>query len=253
MSLTFRLRLASGGTHTLQISSDASLAELFAAAADASGQPADGLKLSYGFPPTPLEPDAEALVGSKLQNMETITVAGSAGGSGAAAASGAKKPKPKPKATSSAHGGSSSGGGGGGGGVATLADVSGSGGGKKRAGGGGGGGGGKRRALQLGSEEGIGVTMVSAVSSRKGAAALHREDPAMAFFKAAAGSALAHHQEEVLANDRYQAALGGLFEMRESEEVLESPCPHPTLTLTLTLTLSDTYLTPRTVCVGTPS
>ena len=37
--------------------------------------------------------------------------------------------------------------------------------------------------------------------------------------KAAAGSALAHHQEEVLANDRFKAALGGLFEMIESDEV----------------------------------
>eukprot|EP00964_Phaeocystis_antarctica_P088468 scaffold56307_cov63-Phaeocystis_antarctica.AAC.2 len=165
--LSFRLRLASGGTQTLQISSDANLAELFAAAADASGQPADGLKLSCGFPPKPLDCDEETLVGSKLQNMETITVAGSAGGSGAAAASSAKKPKPKPKpkAASSAGGGSS--GGGGLGGVATLADVSGSGGGKKRAAPAArappsGGGGGKKRALQLGSEEGIGMSLVSA-------------------------------------------------------------------------------------------
>ena len=224
--LSFRLRLASGGTQTLQISSDASLAALFAAAADASGQPADGLKLSCGFPPKPLECDETALVGSKLQNMETITVAGSAGGSAAAAAPSAKKPKPKPKpkAASSSVGGSSGGGGGGGGGVATLADISGSGGGKKRAAPAarapsGGGGGGKRRALQLGSEEGIGMSLVSAVSSHKGATALHKEDPAMAFFKAAAGSALAHHQEEVLANDRFKAALGGLFEMIESDEV----------------------------------
>ena len=224
--LSFRLR-ASGGTQTLQISSDASLAELFSAAADASGQPADGLKLSCGFPPKPLECDEAELVGSKLQNMEVITVAGSAGGSAAAAAPSAKKPKPKPKpkaASSSVDGSSGGGGGGGGGGVATLADISGSGGGKKRAAPAarapsGGGGGGKRRALQLGSEEGIGMSLVSAVSSRKGATALHNEDPAMAFFKAAAGSALAHHQEEVLANDRFKAALGGLFEMLESDEV----------------------------------
>ena len=163
--LSFRLRLASGGTQTLQISSDASLAALFAAAADASGQPADGLKLSCGFPPKPLECDETALVSSKLQNMETITVAGSAGGSGAAAVPSAKKPKPKPKAASSAGGGSGSGGGLGG--VATLADVSGSGGGKKRAAPAarapsGGGGGGKKRALQLGSEEGIGMSLVRA-------------------------------------------------------------------------------------------
>ena len=221
--LSFRLR-ASGGTQTLQISSDASLAELFSAAADASGQPADGLKLSCGFPPKSLECDEAELVGSKLQNMEVITVAGSAGGSGAAAAPSAKKPKPKPKAASSSVGGSSGGGVGGGGGVATLADISGSGGGKKRAAPAarapsGGGGGGKRRALQLGSEEGIGMSLVSAVSSHKGATALHKEDPAMAFFKAAAGSALAHHQEEVLANDRFKAALGGLFEMLESDDV----------------------------------
>ena len=172
--LSFRLRLASGGTQTLQISSDASLAALFAAAADASGQPADGLKLSCGFPPKPLECDEAALVGSKLQNMEVITVAGSAGGSGAPAAPSAKKPKPKPKpkaASSSAGGGGS--GGGGLGGVATLADVSGSGGGKKRAApaarapsSGGGGGGGKKRALQLGSEEGIGMSLVSATLTR---------------------------------------------------------------------------------------
>merc|ERR1719483_1535416 len=63
------------------------------------------------------------------------------------------------------------------------------------------------------------MSLVSAVSSHKGATALHKEDPAMAFFKAAAGSALAHHQEEVLANDRFKAALGSLFEMLESDEV----------------------------------
>ena len=210
--LTFRLRLASGGTQTLQISAGASLTELFIAAADTSGQPLDELKLSCGFPPKALEMD-EALVGSKLQNMETITVAGSAADNGAAAP---KKPKKSAKAASVGASSSS----GGGGAVATLSDVSGSG--KKRAPAAkspSGGGGGKRRALQLGSEDGIGMSLASAVSSRKGATALHNEDPAMAFFKAAAGSALAHPQEEVLANDRFKAALGGHYEMAESDDV----------------------------------
>ena len=68
--LSFRLRLASGGTQTLQISSDASLAALFAAAADASGQPADGLKLSCGFPPKPL-----AVSDTSLQEAGLINAA----------------------------------------------------------------------------------------------------------------------------------------------------------------------------------
>merc|ERR1740139_727737 len=151
--------------------------------------------------------------------METITVAGS----GSAGAHGAAAPSSKkPKKTTKAASGGSSGGGGGLGVVATLSDVSGSGGSKKRAPAArapSGGGGGKRRALQLGSEDGIGVSLASAVSSRKGATALHNEDPAMAFFKAAAGSALAHHQEEVLANDRFKAALGGNYEMVEADDV----------------------------------
>jgi len=63
-------------------------------------------------------------------------------------------------------------------------------------------------ALQLGSEEGIGASLISAVSSR-GGAKLHAEDPAAAFFKAASQSALAHHVEEVTATERYSAALAG--------------------------------------------
>ena len=92
-------------------------------------------------------------------------------------------------------------------------------------GGGGGGGGGKRRApkaLSLGSEESIGDSMLAAASSGKGAAALHREDPALAFFKHAAGSALAHHYEEVLANHRFAAALGGTYTMEDSAGVRRS-------------------------------
>ena len=228
-TLTLRLRLPSGGTHTLQISSEASLVELFEAVAEAAGQEAEGLAMSCGFPPKGIEPEEDAKVGSAVQNMQTITVARS-GASTGQAAGGSKKFRKAPAKKSTA--GSSSGTPAGGG-VATLSDVSDGGGGgsssgKKRAapvargGGGGGGGGGKRRAagaLQLGSEEGIGESLVAAVSSKKGAKALHAEDPAMAFFKAAAGNALLHHYEEVLANDRFAAAQGGTYEMVESDEV----------------------------------
>ena len=96
----------------------------------------------------------------------------------------------------------------------TLSNLSGGGGSAARkrpaASGGGSGGGGKRKAvgaLQLGSEEGIGSSLLGAVS-KKGGGVHHREDPAQAFLKAAAQSALAHHVEEVHANERFQAALG---------------------------------------------
>ena len=146
--LTLRLRLAAGGTHTLQISRTASLAELFQAAATASGHPLDGLKLSSGFPPKALEVDEAIHVGSKLQNMETLTVAGTPAGD---TATGNKKAKKAPATSAPSNAG-----------VVTLSDVSGGSSSKKRAPaarGGGGGGSKKQRALQLGSEEGIGESL----------------------------------------------------------------------------------------------
>jgi hypothetical protein len=96
----------------------------------------------------------------------------------------------------------------------------------------GGSGGGKRRAvgaLQLGSEEGIGASLLGAVGSKKGGAALHGEDPAAAFLRAAASSALAHHVEEVHANERFQAALalasGGSTSARSVGPNIGGPCP----------------------------
>jgi tetratricopeptide (TPR) repeat protein len=55
-------------------------------------------------------------------------------------------------------------------------------------------------ALQLGSEEGIGASLVSAMSGRG-------EDAAQSFLRAATKSALEYHTEEVHANERFQAAL----------------------------------------------
>jgi len=163
-----------------------------------------------------------------LRHMETVTVSHVGGATGQAVATGKpKKKKTSPQAKASSGGSS----------IRTLSDFSDSGdtscnrkrvAGRSGGGGGGGGaggGGGKRRAvgaLQLGSEEGIGQTFLAAVSSKKGATALHREDPTMAFFKAAAGSALLHHQEEVLANERFKAALAGSYEMRDSDSARRS-------------------------------
>ena len=90
-TLTLRLRLPSGGTHTLRISSEASLVELFEAVAEAAGQEAEGLAMSSGFPPKAIEPDESAKVGSTVQNMETITVARSGASTGQAAAAAGKK------------------------------------------------------------------------------------------------------------------------------------------------------------------
>eukprot|EP00308_Calcidiscus_leptoporus_P016565 CAMPEP_0119358648 /NCGR_PEP_ID=MMETSP1334-20130426/6807_1 /TAXON_ID=127549 /ORGANISM="Calcidiscus leptoporus, Strain RCC1130" /LENGTH=394 /DNA_ID=CAMNT_0007373189 /DNA_START=83 /DNA_END=1264 /DNA_ORIENTATION=- len=199
-------------------------AEVLRQISEASQIVVDRLIVSTGFPPAPvlLEPP-ERPIGELLAHMDTIMVkdsaisvlGGQAGGPGAAGV----PPKPrKPQAkkgtqstsTTPAHSG-----------VTTLSDVGSSGGGqsgsKKRAMASADAGKpprGKRRAvgaLQLGSKEGISESLVAAVSRNKGDAA----DPALAFFKAAAGSALLHHQEEVLANERFKAALAGTFEMTQ--------------------------------------
>ena len=221
--LRLRLRLPEGGTAAVELRSDAPLDALGESVAAATGKPAAELQLSSGFPPRPIALDEEgAKVGDVLQNMETVTAAFAAKGIGqAVAAPGSKQKPPRPKKPASSG---SQGSGASPGCVVTLTDLS-SGGAssakrKSPSGGGGGGGGGKRRApkaLHLGSKDGIGEGLAAAVSSKKGANALHREDPAMAFFKAAAGSALAHHQEEVRATERYKAALAGDYEIRAAD------------------------------------
>ena len=222
-NLTLRLRLPGGATHTLSIARSSTLAELRAAIGEVAEQPSDNLQLSSGFPPQQHTADADGTaVGALLQNMETVTVA-LAGTSGQAMSESKMKKPRKAKAPAAAAPTS--------GGMMTVSDLSGGGASSPRKrpvnnpGGGGGGGGGKRRApkaLSLGSEESIGDSMLAAASSGKGAAALHREDPALAFFKHAAGSALAHHYEEVLANHRFAAALGGTYTMEDSAGVRRS-------------------------------
>ncbi len=225
-ALILRLRLPSGQA-TISIAADAPFSTLLTQVAESAGVPADVLALSSGFPPQALALEESAPISDALHHMDTITVAVTAGAPAMAPAP-AKRGGRGRGASSSARGAagraSPAAAGRGGGGVVTLADMSGGGGSAARkrpaaaSGGGasgasarGGGGGGKRRAvgaLQLGSEEGIGASLLSAVGSKKGSApALHGEDPAAAFLKAAASSALAHHVEEVHANERFQAAL----------------------------------------------
>jgi len=219
-SLVLRLRLPSGQA-TISIAADASFGALLGQVAESTGAPAEALTLSSGFPPQALALEGDSPISSVLRNMDTITVA-------VAVAAPARAPakrggRGRGAASSSARGavGRGSPTAAAGGGVVTLADVSSGSGSAARkrpaaASGGsgasskGGSGGGKRRAvgaLQLGSEEGIGASLLGAVGSKKGGAALHGEDPAAAFLRAAASSALAHHVEEVHANERFQAAL----------------------------------------------
>ena len=219
--LTLRLRLPSGQA-TIKVNTTATFAELRAHVASTASAAEETLVLSTGFPPTALLLEDEASIAGSLNNMDTLTVSHAAA-SGQAVAMGKppnkrSKKTTEPKLSLPAAGG-----------MMTVSDLAPSSGGessstsKKRpapsGGRGGGNGGGKRRAtaLHLGSEEGIGASLLSAVSSRKGAGALHKEDPASAFLKAASASALVHHQEEVLANERFQAALGGAYEIELSD------------------------------------
>lgn len=212
-TLSLRLRLPSGQA-TLQIAPEATLSELLAQIAATANLTAEGLIVSVGFPPKPLALDDDgAPISSVLQNMDTLMVAVPA--AAAAPATATKKGRGRGRgagASSANNSPAPSGGRGSGvsGGVVTLSDVSGGGSSRKRPAAAASAGG-KRRAksaLTLGSEEGIGSSLVGAVSGRKGAGAAHTEDPAQAFLKAAAQSALAHHVEEVHANERFQAALG---------------------------------------------
>ena len=212
--LTLRLRLPAGPS-TVKIEKGATFAQLRALVAETAKSPEEELTLSTGFPPTPLLLDSEALIAEMLHDMDTVVVSVSAS-TGQAVATGKLPTKRQKKAVEAKKGAAPSGGGGSSSCVRTISDLGSSSGSpappsstKKRAppssSGGGGGGGGKRRAaaLQLSSEEGIGSSLLGAVSGRKGAS--HTEDPASAFLKAASQSALVHHMEEVLANERFQA------------------------------------------------
>jgi hypothetical protein len=198
---------------SLRCPADCTFGALKALIAQAGGVAEETLRCSHGFPPSALDLEDDAPIAGTLSNMDTLIVhAENDAGQAVAPAKGKGSKPPKAKAASSSASDSAN--------VATLHGSGGSGSGasngKKRAAGGGGGG--KRRAvgaLKLGSEDGIGESLASAVSSRKGLAALGKEDPAMAFFKAAAASALVHHQEEVLANDRFKATLAGNYEVQE--------------------------------------
>ena len=232
--LTLRLRLPGGQSSTLQLSGSSSVGELRERAAALSSLPLESLQLSVGFPPAPLAhaslPESEAPLSDVVVNMDTVTVSDGAASGQASAPAGKKMPKPKKQPTGSSSGsrvhtlstdggGSSGGSGGGSGGSARKRSAA------PGSAGGGGGAGAKRRApkaLQLGSEDGIGDSLLAAVSSGKGTRALHREDPALAFFKAAAGSALVHHQEEVLANQRFKAALGMDYHMRDATDSMRA-------------------------------
>ena len=220
-TLTIRLRLPTGQS-TITIAAEAPLSTLLAQVADVACSPAEALVLSSGFPPQPLRLEGDVPVSSVLHNMDTVTVANTApvapptiaakGGRGrgrgraaGGAARGGGRSSPAP-----------------GGGVHTLSDVSGgsaASSSRKRPAAGDGGGKTARTvgAMQLGSEEGIGASLLGAVGSKKGAAALHSEDPAASFLKAASQSALAHHVEEVHANERFGATLGTSCEYIESE------------------------------------
>ena len=225
-TITLRLRLPTG-QQTISVASTDSLSSLLALISAAADAPAEGLTVKSGFPPRPLALEGDAPISSVLQSGETLDVAGvpiaaaappskKAGrgrGGGARGRGSAAAPSSSP-AVNRGGGGAAS--------VATLSDVSGGSAtsARKRPASAVGGGGGKRRAtgaLQLGSEEGIGASLLGAVSSKGGSAALHREDPAAAFLKAAASSALAHHVEEVHANERFQAALSGTVVFTESD------------------------------------
>ena len=214
MSLTIRLRLPSGPAQ-ISLAPESTLSELLAHISEKADAEAEALTVSHGFPPRPLALEADAPISGVLQPMDLLTVAVAAA---AAPAPAAKKGRGRGAAGRGANAGRSSPAVGRGaasgnssvGVVHTLSNPSGSGGGggsaRKRpaAASGGGGGGGKRgKALQLGSEEGIGASLLGAVS-RKGGGAHHKEDPAQSFLKAAAQSALAHHVEEVHANERFQ-------------------------------------------------
>ena len=232
--LTLRLRLPGGQSSTLQLSGSSSVGELRERAAALSSLPLESLQLSVGFPPAPLAhaslPESEAPLSDVVVNMDTVTVSDGAASGQASAPAGKKMPKPKKQPTGSSSGsrvhtlstdggGGSGGSGGGSGGSARKRSAA------PGSAGGGGGAGAKRRApkaLQLGSEDGIGDSLLAAVSSGKGTRALHREDPALAFFKAAAGSALVHHQEEVLANQRFKAALGMDYHMRDATDSMRA-------------------------------
>ena len=188
----------------------ATQAELLAQIAGAAGQAADVLTLSCGFPPRPLSlepPDAPVSSSAVLQDMEVITVAVAASASGSNAPSSSKKGRAgagagRGRGRSAGNAASTPRSG-----VHTLGDVSGGGGGgssRKRPAASASGGG-KRRvggALQLGSEEGIGSSLVNAIAGRA-------DDPAQAFLKAAAKSALEYHVEEVQANERFGGAQSG--------------------------------------------
>eukprot|EP00310_Coccolithus_braarudii_P013896 CAMPEP_0183344488 /NCGR_PEP_ID=MMETSP0164_2-20130417/10153_1 /TAXON_ID=221442 /ORGANISM="Coccolithus pelagicus ssp braarudi, Strain PLY182g" /LENGTH=332 /DNA_ID=CAMNT_0025515489 /DNA_START=25 /DNA_END=1020 /DNA_ORIENTATION=- len=236
MALVLRLRLPSASTVTLELTQTTTCGEAALQIADATSLTLDSLVLFAGFPPHPiaLEP-VNRPVRELLSHMETVMVkdggssvaSGQAGGSGTLGGPPKRKTQPPKKSAGSGQSGSSAASPACGG-VVTLSDVGNSGGhsggAKKRAApttsaDGSARAGGKRRtvgALQLGSKEGIGESLIAAVSRDKRSAVLHREDPALAFFKAAAGSALIHHQEEVLANDRFKAALAGSYKMAES-------------------------------------
>lgn len=214
--ICLRVRFASK-MESLRCPAECTFGALKALVAQAGGVAEDTLRCSHGFPPSALDLADDAPIAGVLHSGETLIVhADNDSGQAVAPAKGKGSKPPKAKAGSSASASP--------GGLSQVATIHGSGGssggastGKKR-GAGGGGGGGKRRAvgaLKLGSEEGIGESLASAVSSRKGLAALGKEDPAMAFFKAAAASALVHHQEEVLANDRFKATLAGHYEVEE--------------------------------------
>ena len=238
--LTLRLRLPGGQSSTLQLSGSSSVGELRERAAALSSLPLESLQLSVGFPPAPLAhaslPESEAPLSDVVVNMDTVTVSDGAASGQASAPAGKKMPKPKKQPTGSSSGSrvhtlsTDGGGGSGGSGGGGSGGSCGGGSARKRSAapgsaGGGGGAGAKRRApkaLQLGSEDGIGDSLLAAVSSGKGTRALHREDPALAFFKAAAGSALVHHQEEVLANQRFKAALGMDYHMRDAADSMRA-------------------------------
>ena len=236
MSLTLRLRLPTGPSN-ITIAPESTQDELLEQIATAAGAAdASALTVSYGFPPKPLALEQGSTIGVVLHPMEllTVQVAAPAAPTTKAKAKGGRPPsaaaagKGRGATLSSPAAAAPSG-------VHTLSNLSGSASGsasRKRpaatgggsGGGGGGGGGGKRKAtggaLRLGSEEGIGSSLLGAVS-KKGGGVHHREDPAQSFLKAAAQSALAHHVEEVHANERFQAALGishGSCEFVESDD-----------------------------------
>lgn len=218
--LTIRLRVPSG-TDTVKVLPEATFSELRALIASTTSLSERAIVLSNGFPPKILELEDDTPIGASVHDMDTIVVSLSSAASGQAVSSAKapnkrqkkgnedKKQKPtgSPRIATVASLGSSPP-------IAPAAPSS------KRsspsaaaparaAGGGGGFAAGKRRGktLHLESEESIGASLVNAVSGGKAGVPKHSEDPAAAFLKAASQSALAHHVEEVRANERFQVAL----------------------------------------------